>query len=326
MAIVSELAGSAADSQPLLVAQQQVGYIVVVHDPVSQATNALSYGYEIPAGAIVGTASVTISAEPAGRTAIANVARVRPSDGSVGATTTHVVDFGGLRTVSSLTAPEDIGIVRPWTGTAFSTTQNLGPSHVPVSKSITFTEVATERLLVTLMDAATSDSLAEGGRVTIHDPPADLELRVGGERVHIAPGPVRSEGAKLQETIDITDAVQRAVDAGQVPVPLELRSSVPAALSITPGPSAHVLAHRVTFPEGERRTVSASEEGVVDLRLPLAAGSASWRVRRVRFDLQGDIGERRVLPPDGPPVAAGAELLIDPDRPLVVRLPPSTVR
>jgi hypothetical protein len=82
----------------------------------------------------------------------------------------------------------------------------------------------------------------------------------------------------------------------------------------------------VVFPEGERRTVAAADEGVVDVLLPLAEDSATWRVRRLRFELLGDVGNRRVLPADGPPLAAGAELVLDPDRPVVVRVPPATVR
>jgi hypothetical protein len=217
--------------------------------------------------------------------------------------------------------------LKPWTGTAFSTQVTLTPDAVSGS----FTEVATERLFVKLATAATPDALAADGEVTMLDPPADVELLVGGERVFFAAGPVRTEGARLVQTVDITSAVQRSIDAGVVPVPLELRSSVAGGLTITPGPGAHVLAHRVEFPEGERRTLSTPDEGAFAVHAPLggAAGTtdpATWRIRRLRFDLQGTVGERRVIPAEGPAVAAGAELVVDPDRPIVVRIPPSTRR
>ena len=301
----------------------EVGFIFIQYDPVTEATSSLAYGYDVPAGSLVGAASVTVTAEPAGRTAIENVGRVRAADGALATTKQLVVDFGGLRTVSSVTAPSALTAVRPWTGTSFAT-DSLVPS-VSTSDE-TFTEVATERLLVEVAAATTPGAFAETGRVTLHDPPADVELLVGGERVHIEPGPVRGEHARLERTIDITAAVQRSVDAGVVPVPLELRSSVPANLSIAPGPGAHVLAHAVAFSEGARRTVSTADEGVFTVELPLPPESDGWRIRQLRFDLQGDVGDRRVIPADGPAVAPGAEVVVDVDRPLAIRLPASTVR
>lgn len=315
---------SEIQDEPLHI-QAHAVYTTVYFDPVSDARATLPFDYPLPDRAIVGSARVRITAQPAGRTEIGNVARVRPASGdSPAATSSLVIDFGGLRSVSALTTPSAATMLRPWMGTAFPTYGGL-VTTTNTSATVDFTEVATERLLVGLTNAATPDALATQGRVTLHDAPADIELVVAGERVHFAPGPVKAEGARYDETIDVTDAVQRAVDAGTVPVPIELRSSVPAQLSIIPQPGAHLEAHPVQFPEGERRTVAATDEGVVELRLPLAAGSSTWRVRLVRFDLQGDVGDRRVLPATGPSTPEGAELVVDPDHPAVIRLPPATL-
>jgi hypothetical protein len=324
----TDTGGVFVDHDVSIFEQMHPGYIISLFDePVELATNALAYAYEVPAGAIVGVASVTITAEPAGHTNIGNVARVRAAQGAAASTTDLVVDFGGLRTVSSLAASQSVTELRPWTGTAFSTQVDLGSG----TGSVSFTEVATERLFVKLATAVTPEALAANGEVTMHDPPADVELLVGGERAFFAAGPVRTEGARLVQTVDITAAVQRSVDAGTVPVALELRSSVAGRLTITPAPGAHVLAHHVEFPEGERRTLSSPDEGVFEVHAPLGGGTSTtdpgtWQIRRLRFDLQGTVGERRVIPAEGPAVAEGAELVVDPDRPIVVRIPPSTRR
>ena len=311
-------------------------FVVLALDQVSDSTAAVALELELPAGAIVADARVEIEARPAGRTAIGNLATVRPASGASAEPTKElVVDFGGLRTVSTISTPSSLTGLRPWLGTGFPSSGELVPSG-PLRKGearteFAFTEVATERLLVSLAGAVTPAGLAAAGRITQQDPPADLEVVVGGEQVDFRPGPVRGSGSHLLAEIDITAAVQRAVAASAVPVSVELRSSLPAQLTITQARTAYLHAHTVAFPEGGRRTLPVPEEGTVPIALPLTArpggvDPANWRITLVRFELSGDVGEVRVVPAVGPAIDFGGEVLVDADRPVVVRLPPSALR
>jgi hypothetical protein len=294
-------------------------YIAYVVSPVTDARDVVSVDLDLPRGAIVGVSTVRFKAEPAGHTTIGNVARVRAADHDTDAPSNRlIIDFGGLRSVSSLSTGATISTITPWLGTAFSDDEL---AITPSGSEYRFDEIRTERLLVTQLTSM-SPSSAAGGAVTINDAPADLEVVVGGERVHFVPGLVRGANATHTEVIDVSNAIQAAVDAGQVPVTVQLRSSVPGQLSIAPQLD-YLHAHQVVFPEGVRRTLAANEEGQIDVALPLGDEARAWNIRMIRFELAGEIGEARVLPPLGPVFSADAELICDPDHPIVIRIPPA---
>lgn len=302
---------------------QQAVYYTLVTPPVTGASSSIAGSFQLPAGAIVGVAAVRITASPAGHATVANVARVRAADNDDGsATANHIVDFGGLRSVTSVSSARFVSSVKPWLGTAFDDESLAGSG---LGTEYRFGEIRAERLLVTLATATTPADFAANAGVTINDAPADLELIVAGERAHFVAGAVRGPGATHDETVDVTEAVQRAVDAGISPVPIELRASVPGQLSITPS-LQFLSAYHASFAEGERRTVTATDEGVLDVRVPLGSGNASWKIRLVRFELAGVVGDARVVPADGPVFTADAQLTCDPNRSITVRLPPSAVR
>lgn len=296
-------------------------YIAYVVPPVTDARDVVSVDLDLPRGAIVGVSTVRFKAEPAGHTKIGNVARIRAADHDTDAPTNRlIIDFGGLRSVSSLSTGATISMIFPWLGTAFSDDEL---TITPSGSEYRFDEIRTERLLVQLLNSMTPSSAADGA-VTINDAPADLEVVVGGERVHFVPGVVRGANATHNEVIDVSDAIQSAVDAGLVPVTVQLRSSVPGQLSVAPQLD-YLHAHQVVFPEGARRTVAANAEGQIDVVLPLGDEAREWNIRMIRFDLAGEIGESRVLPPIGPVFSADAELICDPDHPIVIRVPPATL-
>ena len=276
--------------------------------------------------AVVIDGQVTVTARPAGTTTIGDVATVRAASGDpAGSSTQLVVDFGGMRTVSALGAPDGSSItgLEVWLGTAFSG-EDLTDGNAEFQQ---FQEVQTERLLVTLDDTTAPAELAEDGIVTTSTPPADLELLVGGRRSWSRPGAVP---AGFEETVAIKADLQAAVDAGMADVPIVLRSRVPGQLSATPEVS-FLRTYAVAFPDGADHIVDVAEEGVVVVPLPLPPEASGWSVARVEASVRADPVERRVLPPTAPVIpgvpAEGADtrdrLLLDPDHPVLVALPPA---
>jgi hypothetical protein len=287
-------------------------------------------GYEtsqelvLPAGAVVTQAAFTVAARaPEFATHVGDIASVRASKGTPTASSDElVVDFGVLRTVSSINGPSDVNYVSAWRGTQFDlfVAEGNGTSYLE------FTEVQTERLLVGLAASVSPASFGEGATVTTTTPPADLELLVAGERAWNRAGPA-PEG--FSEDVDVTATLQAALTSiapdadGNVHVPVVLRARVPGTLALgLAQPVSYLRTHTVAFPGGATASRTFAEEGVLDVELPLPADAAGWIVHRVLATvIATDDTTRRVLPPVGPDASAQAELVLDPDRRLVVRVP-----
>jgi hypothetical protein len=114
--------------------------------------------------------------------------------------------------------------------------------------------------------------------------------------------------------------VQAAVDAGAVPVNVTLRSSVPGVLDLAAAVD-FLRTFDVVFPEGLARALDAPTEGIFHLALPLPPDAASWRIFGVDMLVSARLPPLRILPPDGPSLSLDAELQLDPDHPMLVRLP-----
>jgi hypothetical protein len=283
-------------------------------------------GYEVsetlslPAGAVLTKALFEVAGRPpAFQTPVGGIATVRASSGPASSASSElVVDFGVLRTVSSVSAPKDIAYVVGWQGTRFE----LGVAEGS-SSYLEFTEVQTERLLIGLESPVSPSDMAEDGKVTTSTPPADLELLVAGARAWTRPGPT-PEG--FSEQVDVTAALQTAVDAatpdadGNISVPVTLRARVPGDLQLgLAQPLAYLRTHAVAF--GGPTVRSFPEEGELELPLPLPDASG-WTVHRVLVTLAAtDDDPQRVLPPVGPARSSLAELVLDPDRRVVVHVP-----
>ena len=271
---------------------------------------------DLPPEALVRQAIVTMRALAPGETGIRDVAQVRVAAGDAAESTALVVDFGAMRTVAGISAPAGITRVQPWLGTQFGDdVEPLGGD----STARTFPEVQAERLLVTLGGALTPDELADGS-VTIPKPPPDLELQVNGVRTVFRSGPA----APAAEEVDVTAAVQAAVDAGAVPVLLTLRAAVPGVLELDASLD-FLRTQAVVFPEGVARVLETDAEGDAQLALPLAGDTSAWKVHEVQMTVTGRPAPERVLPPVGPDPSDEAELVLDADRSVVAGLPPGRV-
>ena len=310
---------------PIIVGTVGIYLPPIVISPVSTPSSGeVVVDLAVPTGAVVTQVNATITADAPGHTNIGGIATVRASSGEPTSSSDEIViDFGGLRTVASLRLPGSVSIddITPWVGTKFE--GNV--TRIGTGSWVDFRELQTERLLVNVDDPISPAAVAADGKVTTTTPPADLELTVGATRAWQRPGPA-PEG--FTETVDVTAAVQAAVDVGtpldddgNVAVRMTLRARVPGDIGLELGTPGYLRTHTVDFP-GPTTTVRFAEEGRQTVPLPLPVGHEAWSVHQVLATVSAeDTGPVRVLPPIGPSTSTVAELVLDPDRRLCVRLP-----
>ena len=286
---------------------------------VGQATQTLVTQAQQPVAVL--SAQAAISASMPAAATIAGAAEVRLSPGGTG--NMLVLDFQGLRTITELAAPPGFSItsINAWLGTKFDDKPVQGFPQGGAN-AVAFQEVQAERFLVTLNKAIDPAAFANGGSVVLPTPPSDLELLVNGARAFFQKGPIA--GSSFSKTVDLTGAVTAAAAAGG-DVAVTFHAAAPAALTLAA--SAELLQrYPVVFPEAAARTVDAPTEGVYPLLLPVqpaALTTAPWHIRRVLLDVTAKLPATRILPADGPALSADAELVLDPDHAIVVKLPAS---
>jgi hypothetical protein len=104
-------------------------------------------------------------------------------------------------------------------------------------------------------------------------------------------------------------------------VTLSLRSSVPGRLDLQ-GSLERLLVQQLRFPEGEQRRLPFTTEGTATLALPVEE-IADKQVALLRVFLRApSTGSARVIPPVGPEPSKEAIVLLDPERGVLVELPP----
>jgi hypothetical protein len=281
--------------------------------------------------AIVESAVFRVTAKAAGITPVTAVAVVRgaepPTDSAETDGRACIVDFQKMRTVNLIRIRQDgdetlqIHDIRPWLGTEFADDDHRVGSGSDTS--VSFPEVQTERLLV-VSDATTAE-LEELCEVRLPSPPADLEILLGATRVWARPGPVRPEGeeATFSIDVDLTAAVQSAVDAaapGDFPLELVLNAGAPGDLGFTIHELVVSTAYLVPLPEQGAKTVVFTEEGRQALSFPLGSGSAGWTVSEVRATVDAKLPPLRTEPAEGPELTSEAELLLDAERAVAIKL------
>jgi hypothetical protein len=297
---------------------------IISFEATSVAGYEASQAIVLPAGAVVTQALLEVSASaPPNATAAGGIASVRAAQGAPTSNSREIViDFGVLRTVSSVSAPREVTRIDAWRGTQFdqSVVDDSNGSGL-----VTFTEVQTERLLVQLAQSVSPASFAGDARVTTTTPPADLTLLVGGAQAYARPGPVPED---FSEQVDVTAPLQTALDAatpgedGNVTVPVVLRARVPGTLGLDLAqPIGYLRTHTVSFP-GDTTPRSLDSEGALEVVLPLPDDAEGWVIHRVLATVVAtDDGPQRVLPPVGPDGTDEAALVLDPDRRLLVCVP-----
>ncbi len=177
--------------------------------------------FAISAHALLSKVVVSILAMPAGECLLSEAGETRLSQEDKKKV---VIDLKRMRSVAGLKAPQTIEKIDIWTGASFSdnnTTLN--------KKNVFFSEIATERLLVTFASEAKMADLVGTGTLFLPDAPADLVLSVNDKTAWTHLGPVQlaptdfqpSKGtvvldAKAKEKLlkALSDALNDILDGG----------------------------------------------------------------------------------------------------------------
>ena len=154
-------------------AQVALGFLLFQRLVADGATSA-TLDVTIPRNAVVDSFDLVVEAGRAVSTIVKNVAQVRSSPTPpAGGGASVIVDFGALRTVSGLSAPDGtlISRVAAWAGTQFAEMPVFG-GRTATSPVFFGSEIRTERLLVDLTVGMAESKLAEEMQVVLPEAPS----------------------------------------------------------------------------------------------------------------------------------------------------------
>ena len=312
---------------------------------------SLSPVLSLPRNTVVQRLQLVVGATRATRTPAQAAGQVRAYNNA--GIHTAVIDFGVPRTVSSVSAASGASLkilkVAAWVGSKFDD-PFFGPVVGPpqaVAAARFSAEVRTERLLVTLSSAA-SASIGTELELELPELPTDLSLSInGGPPVWAHPGPAQANNSAAlsfenfnkdgQRLVDLTEVLNAlladplASDA--VTLDIVLSAKVPGVLSLAlagaPNAPDLRLIKRLAFAGDNTTALDFASEGRLPLALdlPALAANTQRQIKLVHLTALASPAPERTLPPVGPPAALMAdgkvlaELLLDPDRAAMVRLP-----
>jgi hypothetical protein len=308
----------------------------LVGDGAATATHVI----RIRRNVILRAFDLIVEAARASSTPAGAVAQVRESPDSGGRT--FIIDFGTLRTVSGLAAPEGavISTVFPWTGTGFSNTAVFSGGTLRLGSATNAffqSEIRTERLLVTFTGSLTEGDLMEALLVQLPEAPAGLELRLASGAPFWTHPPAVTPGSGTALSIEswnsdskrlvsaapaLAPLVGDPLDDTEIEVQAVLTSRVPGVLSLAESTRELFDVRRVLFGSDTSRDFEFPSEGRVDV--PLQTKSAKPDILELRFTVLGNLPPDRVLPPVGPDASGLAEIVLASDRAALIRLVPAT--
>ena len=309
---------------------------------------ALAPALSLPRNTLVQRLDLVVRATRATRTPAQAAGQVRAYNND--SVYTVVIDFGVARTVSSIGAAAGANVlilsVAAWIGSKFDK-PFFDTDGVSVAAARFSAEVRTERLLVTLNSAA-KDSIGTELELELPELPTDLSLSInGGPPVWTHPGPAQANNSAAlsfeafnkdgQRLVALADALNALLAdplaSDLVTLDIVLSAKVPGVLSVALAGAANApdlrLIKRLAFAGDNTTTLAFASEGrlPVTLDLPAPAAATQRQIKQVRLTALASPAPERVLPPVGPPPALMAdgqvlaELLLDPDRAAMVRLP-----
>lgn len=269
----------------------------------------------LPTDALLTSAIARITLSEGGTVAAGLVARVRNGETS----RVLVVDFGALRTVSSLALPsgKTLSTLAQWVGNQFKTLDNLG--SFTGKTAIAFSEIQTERLELTFGSNIDAVAAANQLLVTIPSAPTDLAIEIAGSVAWSRPGPARFAGnGRFEIEVPITEALQAALAKGANPR-VTLRSATPCRQQLALD-LAFVRVHEVNLPPSGL-VVNSEIEAEADAFLALPAASSDWQVVGLEFTVSGRLPSWRAWPVPELAENTDARLVLDPAHSYAARLP-----
>lgn len=277
-------------------------------------------------GAQIEAAQSKITVSPAGWIKLSDVSEVRQGN----ATGEFIVDFQAMRTVTGIAYNKPSGdsiaptiqSIQVWTGTEFGDEEEN--TATTDTHQMRFSERLTERVSITFdsSDGLTADMVRLNGTANLPSPPGGLELKIDDLTVWAHPGAVKLDATGVfTEDVDITADLAQALAGGAWPIAISLSASVPGLIQ---------LSNQITFQRkhlaelsGGSILVGADQVGTQTVEIPLPAGNMDWQVHAVEMTVGGNIPASRVLPAVSLEASGEAQLLLDQDHVVILRIPPA---
>jgi hypothetical protein len=210
--------------------------------------------------------------------------------------------------------------IQVWTGTEFGNPETNAATTD--THQMRFSERLTERVSITFASSTglTADMVRLNGTANLPSPPGDLELKIDDLTVWAQPGAVKlDETGVFTEEVNITADLTKSLAGGAWPIAISLNASVPGLMQLS-NQITFQRKHLAELPGGSI-LVGADQVGPQTLEIPLPAGTTDWQVHAVEMTVGGDIPASRVLPADILEVSAEAQLLLDQDHVVILRIP-----
>lgn len=277
-------------------------------------------------GAQIEAAQSSIAVSPAGWIKLSDVSEVREGN----ATGEFIVDFQAMRTVTGIAYNKPSGdsiaptiqSIQVWTGTEFGDEEEN--TATTDTHQMRFSERLTERVSITFdsSDGLTADMVRLNGTANLPSPPGGLELKIDDLTVWAHPGAVKLDATGVfTEDVDITADLAQALAGGAWPIAISLSASVPGLIQ---------LSNQITFQRKHLAELSggsilagADQVGTQTVEIPLPAGNMDWQVHAVEMTVGGNIPASRVLPAVSLEASGEAQLLLDQDHVVILRIPPA---
>jgi len=329
----------------------EVKMVYAYANALFDGVTSVSVDISLPRNALVDDYRFLIQARRVDSTKVQEVAQVRSYSSAGG----HelVIDFGTPRTISGIDLDVAIGAValnvlavHVWLGSQFSPNTAYEKTAATATASALFAELRTERVRVIVSREPSNTEIANV-RLRLPEPPSGLDIRIdGAPPVWAHPEPVQPRAnvdaadtqgwdKNSQRIVDLSTAVAALAGdpmAGEdaVSFKVTLTTQVPCELDIDVHGTPQLRRIRRVRLNGDTAVALAfSSEGLMKLplRLPAPPAGQGRRIDQLRWFAVADLPPQRVLPPIGPDPASTsnepvlAELLVDPQRAVCVRLP-----
>lgn len=292
-----------------------------------------SLNLKVKANALVDKLDLIITANRAAFVPAVDAADVRVAEGD---SQSIIVDFGIMLTVNSILINDDAKIVKayPWLGTKFDFYPIVNRSEAEATNQASFTDVKTERLLITIADGKNASAVIDLLQLSLPDLPSGLTISINGDEpvwqhdpmVQLgADSTITEEGwnAEGKRRVSLSDAMakytQNPVNANELDFEFTLKTTVPGTLEIEQESIEQRHIHRLSFDNEKDLTLLFELEGKQELIIAPPADS-NEPMTGIQLSISGELNPTRAIPAISSPANSITELVLGKGRAACVRL------
>lgn len=262
------------------------------------------------ANALIDKLDLILTANRAAFVPAKQAADVRVAEGD---SQSIIVDFGIMLTVNSvrIATGYTISTISPWLGTKFDDgISRLSTSTVIASNSVSFSDVKTERLLLTLGSGQNASEVIDSVELSLPDLPSGLSLSINGDEPVWQHDPMVQLGTSEDITEDewnslgerrvsLVDAVaqytQDPTNTNDIELDFVLSSVVPGKLllELEIAETRHI--HRLSFDNKDNLALSFDFEGEQQLVIS-PPSNVTEPMSGIELNISGELNPLRAIP------------------------------